>query len=367
MKKQEVLKKLINHILFLLNIIVALSLLIAYLGTHISPAVFWPFAFFGLSFPYLLAVNILFLFYWIFLWKKWVLIPLIVIILGFNHIKYTLPVFRSKTETSQKKGNDLKVLSYNVRAFNLYDWLNDPNTNKGILNFIRSEHPDVICLQEFYSGRVLEQPSINYIRLFGEHPYKHIEYTSKEKHSGHGIATLSKYPIVRKGVIPFKNSRNVTIYTDILFKGDTIRIYNNHLQSVRFREQNYRMLDSLKIGRNHPEMEEIKDISSKIKNAYIQRADQTDLVKAHLKNSPYPVIICGDFNDTPVSYTYNKLRKGMNDAFIKAGKGRGNTYNGKPPLRIDYILYSSEFEAISFEKVEAVLSDHFPIIAVLRK
>lgn len=339
----------------------------AYLGTIIPPAVIWPLAFFGLLFPYLLILNLAFLFYWTILWNKRVFLSLIVLLIGVNHIYHSLPVMRVNRELTLKKGNNLKVLSFNVRAFNIYEWLNDPDTNKGIFNFIRSEHPDVICLQEFYSGNKVKISSINYLRLFGENPYKHIEYSSSGSKSGHGIAIFSKYPVIRKGKIPFKNSNNKCIYVDILFKGDTLRVYNNHLQSVKFREKNYRVLDSLRMGGNPPEINELKDISSRLKKAFILRSEQTDLLKAHSLNSPYPVIICGDFNDTPVSYTYRKLTRGLDDAFLKAGKGRGNTYHGKLPLRIDYILYSPEFEAIEFEKVEANLSDHYPIISVLRK
>lgn len=359
-------KNLLNKIIFGINILVSAGLLAAYLGTHISPANFWPLAFFGLIFPYLLILNFIFLLYWVILWKSRALVPLVVILLGINHIHYSFPVIRLRGKVNaEPEAGDLRILSYNVRAFNLYEWLNDPNTNKGIFNFIRSEHPDVICLQEFYSGEI-DQASINYIRLFGEHPYKHVEYVSREKNSGHGIATFSKYPIIRKGEIPFRNSNNMTIFTDILFNGDTVRIYNNHLQSVRFRENNYRLLETIGKRKNHPEMDEIRDLSSKLKTAYIKRAEQTDLVKAHARNSEYPLIICGDFNDTPVSYTYNKLRKDLKDAFLEAGKGRGNTYLGRLSFRIDYILYSDNFKAIDFEKVEANLSDHYPIISVLR-
>ncbi|MCK4921539.1 MAG: endonuclease/exonuclease/phosphatase family protein, partial [Bacteroidales bacterium] len=306
-----------------------------------------------------------FLILWLVKWKKAVLIPLITISLGLNHIYHAGPALRIKRDLHEKKGDDLKILSYNVRAFNIYDWENDPNTDEGIFNFIRSEHPDVICLQEFYYNRGSSQPAST-PRFFREIPYQHIQYTSRNSSSGFGIATFSKYPIVKTGTIRFDKSNNLAIYTDILFHNDTIRIFNNHLQSVNFLQNNYRFIEKIPVVSSDRNIEEIKDISSKLKSAFIKRAKQTDKIKARINQSPYPVIVCGDFNDTPVSYAYHKMQKRLDDAFLKAGTGRGNTHLGKIPLRIDYIHYSKEFEAVEFEKIKADLSDHYPIISVLR-
>lgn len=349
------------------NILASGSLLLSYAATFISPAFFWPLAFFGLIYPYLFILNILFLILWLVKWKKAIFIPLITIILGLNHIYHAGPALRIKGNLNEKKGHDLKILSYNVRAFNLYDWENDPNTNEGIFNFIRSEHPDVICLQEFYYSRSMSSSqSVSTPRFFREIPYQHIEYTTKNSNSGFGIATFSRYPIIKTGVIRFENSNNSSIYTDILFQNDTIRIYNNHLQSVNFIQKNYRFLENIPIMYSDRNINEIKDISSKLKSAFIKRAKQTDKIKARINQSPFPVIVCGDFNDTPVSYAYHKMQRKLDDAFLKAGAGCGNTHQGKIPLRIDYILYGKEFEAVEFEKIEANLSDHYPIISVLR-
>lgn len=360
-------KKLLYHILKIANILVALSLIFAYLGTWISPSIFWPFAFFGLIFPYLLILNFLFLLLWLIKWKKIAFISLITILIGFQQIYHSAPVFKIKSELNNKKGKDLKILSYNVRAFNLYAWMNDPNTDKGILNFIRSEHPDIICLQEFHFRNNSDSNSKKVLAFFKDTPYRHIQYIDENANSGFGIATFSRYPIIKRGNLKFKNSNNLSIYTDILFHEDTIRVFNSHLQSVNFRQNNYHFIETG--GKDHPEknMKEIRDISSKLKTAYIKRANQTQKISALISKSLYPLIVCGDFNDTPVSYTYRKLSKNLSDAFLVAGKGRGNTYLGRIPIRIDYIFYGKEFEATQFEKVEANLSDHYPIISILRK
>ncbi len=338
------------------------------MATFISPAIFWPLAFFGLIFPYLLLFNFFFLIFWLIKWNKLIFISLFTILIGFNHIFHVAPSLRLKRNLIEKKGEDLKILSYNVRAFNLFDWINDPNTDRGIFNFIRSENPDVICLQEFYFKANSSSTDAKHPLFFKDIPYQHVRYIAQdEKNTGFGIATFSRYPIVKTGTVHFENTTNLSIYTDIQVHDDTIRIYNNHLQSLRFRKNNYRFLEKAGRGESEKNIEEIRDISSRLKDAYIKRAKQTDKIKALMNHSPYPIIVCGDFNDTPVSYTYSKMQRGLEDAFLKAGKGKGDTYMGKVSVRIDYILYSKEFEAIDFEKVEANLSDHYPIISVLRK
>ncbi len=362
-------RKILHHIVVSFNILLAVSLLLAYLAPFISPSVFWPVAFFGLAFPYILILNLIFVVYWLFRWKRAIFISLISILAGIYHINNYIPIFQKSANLTgeQTTGQDLKVLSYNVRAFNLYDWLNDPNTNKGIFNFIRSEHPDIICLQEFYTGRNSEFSPERISNLFRETPYQHVHYSYQTgKNTGYGIATFSRFPIKEKGKIQFENSGNLAIFTDIDINGNLIRVYNNHLQSIKLKSNNYAFIDSLKLKYNEQQMREIQEISGKIKKAFITRSKQAERVSEHISTSPFPVIVCGDFNDTPVSYTYRKMRRDLNDAFVTAGKGLGTTYLGWPPFRIDYIFYSKEFTAMEFEKVEAKLSDHYPILVRLK-
>ncbi len=361
-------RKLIEKILKYISILFAILLLLSYLSVHISPAHFWPLAFFGLAYPFLLIINIFFLLLWLIKWKRAIFIPVFALLLGITHIKNSAPnIFRKKVEFETEKDRELKVLSYNVRAFNIYEWMNDPNTNKGIFNFIRSEHPDVICLQEFFTSSRAEFSTRKYDGLFGETPYKYIEYSKSNKdNTGFGLATFSRYPIVNQGVV-FKQGGNQSIYTDILFNEDTMRIFNCHLQSVNLRLHNYEFLDSLRLPYDEQQVRELQDLSIKLKHAYIKRAEQAKKLSAEIKNSPHPVVLCGDFNDTPVSFSYRRIKGKMKDAWQMAGRGFGNTYLGRLPLRIDYIFYDNSFSAVDFERVRTQLSDHYPIIAILRK
>jgi len=130
------LKKLFGKLFIYLNYLFAGALLLSYLSTYISPAHFWPLAFFGLAFPLLLFINMIFFTVWLLKWKRVAVVSLLIIALGYNHIRDTLPVvFKNRDKTVNQTGTELKVLSYNVRVFNIYEWLSDPNTDKGIFNF----------------------------------------------------------------------------------------------------------------------------------------------------------------------------------------------------------------------------------------
>lgn len=342
-------------------------MLLSYSSTFISPARIWFLAFFGLAYPYILALNLIFMIYWILRLKKQFLFSFLIILIGINNLNNFIPLHFKKSNTLETRDDNsqrLKILSYNVRLFNIYKWISDPGTNQSILNFIRSEKPDIICLQEFYTSDKTDNRPEKIKKFFSETPYNYIHYSFKNgKNTGYGIATFSAYPIINQGVISFPGSTNEAIYTDIVIQTDTIRIYNNHLQSLKLQRRNYSFLDTLKFRYDDQQISEIKDISSKLKTAYIKRSAQVDAISRHIKSSAYPVIVCGDFNDTPVSYSYRKMRKGLKDAFISSGQGTGNTYLGIfPYFRIDYIFHDGHFKPLAFEKIETHLSDHYPIV-----
>jgi endonuclease/exonuclease/phosphatase family metal-dependent hydrolase len=179
-----------------------------------------------------------------------------------------------------------------------------------------------------------------------------------------GLVTFSRYPIIHKEPISFPETINGAISSDILIGKDTIRIYNCHLQSIRLRKDYNDLLDSLIFNYNERQLDELKDISFRMRQAYILRGKQVDLMNAHIKKSAHLVIICGDFNDTPVSYTYYNLSKGLKDAFIESGSGIGTTFRGNLPyMRIDYVLYSPWFTSQYFEIKRVNLSDHYPVVS----
>lgn len=339
-------------------------MILAYLSNHISPSKAWLMAFFGLTYPYLLLANTGFLVFWWWRKNKYAFISLIIILVGFSNIGRYIQfnIQKEIPDTADK----IKVVSYNVRIFNYYLWENKNDVRDNIFSFLKSEGADFICLQEFLTKKnVPAQTEQRIGKELSQTPHKHIEYTKSfsNGNSNFGLATFSRYPILNRGKIDFNNSVNTCIYSDVKIKEDTFRIYNLHLQSIHLKKNNYGILDSI-FHINSKKIGEVKDVTNRLRYAFIKRAKQADLVEKHISSSPYPVILCGDFNDTPVSYTYSKLLGERKDAYREAGFGTGKTYRGKlPSYRIDYIFYSQEFDAVKYESKRVPLSDHYPVSA----
>ena len=230
-------RKLAGKILLYTNIFLALCLLLSYTAPIINPGKLFLPAFFGLAYPYFLVFNLIFLVYWIIRLRKELLISLIVILLGWYHLTNFIPVRFQKVKNTEEttRGNDLKVLSYNVRTFDKYNWTQNSQSTDGIFETIRSADPAIVCFQEFYTTNKFGRREWDIRNQLKDYPYYSIYYSLKSGAStGFGIATFSKYPIVKTSRIPFDNTVNQAVYTDIKVDSDTLRLFNIHLQSIHF-------------------------------------------------------------------------------------------------------------------------------------
>jgi endonuclease/exonuclease/phosphatase family metal-dependent hydrolase len=357
------LKKILYKIFLGVNVFFALTLLLSYLAVHISPADFALPAFFGLAYPYLLLINILIVIGWIVLLRFEALISLIIIAIGFNHFSNYIKLGKPKGD----KSGTFKVLSYNVRLFNYYESKNGVYSPRRITDFLKTQNADIICLQEFF---ILGNPDIEkeeFAKALGGKYNTQLKVFKVSKNRYFGIATFSKFPIINKGEIVHENSSSLSIYSDVIIKQDTFRIYNNHLQSFSLKSMSRSFIEEMTTSENKETMDEFKIVSRSLKKGFVRRAQQAEILKININRSPYPVIVVGDFNDTPVSYTYRKVRKGLNDCFVTSGYGAGFTYRGNyPPNRIDYILYDNALVNTWFEIKKIRYSDHYPIVAYFR-
>ncbi len=363
-------RKLAGKILLLINILIALLLMLSYTAPVINPAILLFPAFLGLAYPYLVLVNLIFLVYWTIRFRKELLISLIAILIGWGHLANLIPLnFDSEVGNKSDTDNELiSVMSYNVRTFDQYNWSKQKNSIDGIFKIIKDHSPDILCFQEFLTVNKDGRSEKDVKKQLEEYSHHFIYYSHKSApDAGIGISLFSKYPIIKTSRIPFDQSTNQAIYADMHINHDTVRVFNIHLQSIRFGQNNYSFLDSLSLKYSNRQLEEAKDIGKRLRDAFVLRAEQSKIIQRYIADSPYPVIVAGDFNDTPTSYAYHRIQKGLTDTFSKAGSGLGNTYAGDlPSYRIDYIFCSKELEPITFKRIKSKCSDHFPITTSLK-
>lgn len=343
-------RRFITKILYALNIIAALSLLLSFLAAYIPPSVFTLPAFFGLGFSLIAQINLVFMFVWIIFKKKAFFLSFVLLLLNINNLKATYKI----AGASEVKNSSLKVMSYNVRMFNVYEWEKEEKVNYKIGYAINNISPDIVCIQEYHKSDITPELDFKYSKT-------HLPNKGKNW----GLATFSKHPIINTKRVTFKETGlNSFMYTDIVVrKKDTIRVFNVHLASIKLGWDDYRFLNEVSADTDGEKLKRGGiQILRRINRGFENRTEQAEKVKEYINNSPYPVIICGDFNDTPQSYAYNTIYSGLYDSFVESGKGFGKSYNKAFfPLRIDYILYDKNFVAKNYQTDHLPYSDHFPI------
>lgn len=358
----------INKLFWILNILALIGLGLSYLAAYISPVKVWWLALFGLAYGTLLVINLLFVVFWLLRKNKRYRYSLLLSLLGIGKIfgMFQISFTHQLDDAAQKEKGRLKVMSFNVRLFDLYNWFHSTDTRDRIFEFLDKEKPDVLCFQEFFSserGAPFYRNDDTLRKLLSM--YSHIEYTLTLHEGDHwGIATFSKYPILNKQAVHFqKRGGNIFIYTDIKAGDDTIRVFNTHLESVRFRWEDYKFIQNL--GNDEVQQDEVKgglNILRRLKRAFVKRSMQVQVLHDTMDASPYPIILCGDFNDSPPSYTYHILADDLKDAYRESGSGFGKTYSGPfPSFRIDYIFHDKRINSYGYKTMHEELSDHYPI------
>jgi len=356
------------------NIAATVLLLMAYLANYFNPKAYFFTALCGCLYPYILALNILFIILWLFRLNKLVLLSLICILIGFCSLK-RLYHFKSKELPSEIK-NAVKVMSYNVQVMGLYsdvgtnNWKISYNQRDSIIDLLETEKPDILCLQEYYSDNNPKTafPTTSLIKkVIGE---TNVCFHMPIKRNSHqyGLAIFSKYPVIHQENIDFKTaSTNLAMYADLKVGKDTIRVFNVHLQSLHLKKEDY-VFAQQAVGNNFELSNEAiaagsKRILRKIKKGFAIRAEQVKVLKEYIQSSPYKMIVCGDFNDTPWSFTYKQIQDLLKDAHMESGNGFGNTMtiNKLLAFRIDYIFCDKNFKTYQFTTKPYKASDHLPV------
>ena len=288
--------------------------------------------------PVFCLINILFFIYWIYFFK-W---PLFIFIFSFALCFSEWVLLYQFPNNAIVSSQGFKIMSFNVRNFNVYEWIKEKDIPKSIEKFIKKKNPEIICFQEF--DKVLSPE-------FKDYPYKY--FHSFGSNINRGSCIYSKFPILKRGKINFDNSNHGGIYIDIKKGRDTLKIINIHFESIGLSRK-----DTLFVERD------FFSLNKKIEKTFNKQKTQASKISDFLSKIEIPAIICSDLNNNAFSIPYKKMSIEKKDAFVEAGNGFGHTYFfGFFPLRIDYILVDKSLKVLSFSTFEENLSDHKPIMA----
>ena len=369
-----VFRKFTKRLLITFNIVACFLFLLACCNAFLPPHDWWLIALLGLTFPFLLVLVTTFCLVWIIFRSKWILLPILCLALGYTNIRALVGFHYGMSPKKEKPDGSIRIMTWNVTWFDEQlkaDKSRVSYRNK-MLDFIKEKQPDVLCFQEYFEPHSKRYPYNNKMDITNlGYPYSMVvyDYTGWKTAWQTGVAIFSKYPIIDSvhikypGPLNFRAAESL-IGTDINFNGQTIRVFTTHLQSVLFKSKDYRNIELIKSGDSM--IEASKSVALKLAQGYKFRSQQVKIVRQQLDSSPYPEIICGDFNDVPNSYTYFKIKGDRKDSFTQAGKGIGRTFATlAPTLRIDYIMTDPRFTVKQYVRHFVPYSEHYPVIADL--
>lgn len=365
-------RRFTKRTMIILNMVTGILFILGCYVKYFDPVSWWFLGLLTLTLPYLLLILLLFFLFWILVKPFWLLISLLVFATTFSPIQDLVSFHYSPDFSVDKKPGNFRVMSWNVELFNILSHKTHPEKRQEMFDLINNYNPDIACFQEVVAGS--KPKSINYFPdiinalKFTDYLYSYQIRFDFDANHHFGILILSKFPIARKQtMVNNPDDYNSTFqFVDLCIGTDTVRVFNLHLQSLKFSEENWHYLDkgSKKTGEN---IRESRSIITKIKTGIIKRASQAAFIKDEMNHSPYPIIVCGDFNDVPLSYAYETIGEGLQNTFVKKGFGISRTFSGiSPTLRIDNIFTSSNFKITQYTRIKKVLSDHFPIIVDLK-
>lgn len=363
----KTLKIAFHLLLFIANVVAAIVLILSAFSDRVPPDKSLLFAYLGLFFPFFCFFILCFILYWLFT-KKWrfFFVNLITILICWGSIQRYFPLhFQTKEVPTE---NTIKVLTYNVMSFAFQNHTKE-NPNE-ILEYIANSGADIICLQEYFESKSNKQLSLAKIRrVLNMYPYYSTSFVNTTPYYKSGLAVFSKYPIAKSRPIRYGSPNNGSSIHEIKVDGKKIALINNHLESFKLTsEDKSRYSEFIK----NPAADLLDDIKGsfqqKIGPAFTVRAKQARKIREEIEKTEADyVLVCGDFNDTPISYAHRKIQGNLHDAFAQSGSGFGVTYNRNVfRFRIDNILYSSNMKSFNCTVDKIYYSDHHPVWCYLQ-
>lgn len=358
-------KMAVKFIFLIFTIFVALLYLPALLSIWISPLQFSLMGFYTLLFPYTAIVLCLLCIFWFVVKPKFGFIILLLLLLGFKNFASIFGFKNNHDFIIAKQQNNIRIATWNIQSFNGLSKNKEAKKNikTSIVQCIEKYQPDIICLQEFNTSTIKDDEADNIALFKKKYPYYYFskDYSRKKGNYKSGCIIFSTLPIIAADKIKYPIAESL-IYADIVKGKDTLRIYTTHLQSFKFKKEDYDEIDNISQNKE-ASAKASKSLFRKMNIAFKRRATQAKMVKEALQKSPYATIICGDFNDVPASNTYYTIKGNWNDVFLNHEFGIGRSFISlAPTLRIDYIFTDNNFTSQQFEMVDENLSDHLMLI-----
>lgn len=383
-KKNHPFRTIFKVLLIFFNILAALALLFSFMAQIIRPTFSTLVAYCGLFFPYLFFVNAGLVVVWLFFDYRWALLSVAMILLNVNTIDKHFQLHGQ--EKPERCAGCIKVMSYNARLFGVYNTdrpLKQRQLKKQIIRYIQKEKPDILCIQEYFndkSGKLKFRTTEDILKALdlqdNERSYRLFLPIEGKREYQYGLAVFSRYRILDCHTVHLNDSSaNRSMYVDIRYNGDTLRVYNIHLSSMHIDYDDYETgYDIRNTNLGDPKINRrAMKLYNKVAKAFDLRQAQAIAVRQNMDSCRHPMIICGDFNDTPASFSYHKIARGLKDSFRSSGKGIGRTYCGEsfPSYRIDYILHDRQYNDFGHcVGTELTVSDHYPIytyISIIEK
>jgi endonuclease/exonuclease/phosphatase family metal-dependent hydrolase len=368
------LRKFTIRLILVLNIADGLLFLLACCNGFLHPEKWWFIAMLAFFFPLFLVLLLVFLFFWLVAYPRYALISVICLILGWQNIHAFFGFSLATNHFPHKDSASIRILTWNVRSWDEFS-VKKPNVSAHrlpMLELMGKQDADILCFQEFYEPADSSKSNIRFITRKLGFPYFFFsrDFRNHLNKYESGSIIFSKFPVIATGQVRFDNDtfhkKESLIYADLNVNGKKIRVFTTHLQSVLFKARDFRNVEIIRNAEDSM-LEASRSLVKKLKFALGLRGSQADIVRKQLDKSPYPVIICGDFNDVPNSYAYFQIRGNMQDAFIAKCFGVGRSYIYiAPTLRIDYILPSKKFSVIQTTNLNPPYSDHHAVMTDLR-
>ena len=361
--RRSLLLRLLDLLMTLLTAVTAVTMVVTFFVPYVDPGRVWFFPLLGLAAPAVYVVTVVLALYWIIRWRlvrAGIMVALVVVGL-FKVSLFYRPEFRRNYGDERYDRRAFKVMTYNVRGFYGENGLSSVGD---VLQLIGDHNPDIICLQEF-NARLAGQS--DEFALLDEKYESAVFGRTQAPDSLYGASLfiLSKYRILRSGIVL---TPNTSVWADLLIGDDTVRVFNNHLRSTAIKAADNEYITNRDFISDTAREVKIRSIVSRLRENSILRAAQVDSIADVIADARARCIVCGDFNDTPMSYVYRTMAGGLNDAFSKSGSGYSHTFRGFfNTLRIDYVLCSDSFDPVSYEVPQVEYSDHLPVVVRLQK